>query len=107
MAIEKSMRQVCDEIVTVVIKKNHDYGDNNLLRHGLRGILIRLDDKSARLANLLDKAGQVDDETVEDTLKDIAGYAMQGIRLIREGTIVLYKQDQMTLNGIDKKEKDQ
>jgi len=47
---------------------------------------VRLSDKIARLENMVFKAPAVD-ETLEDTLKDIAGYAVNAIRLLREGRL--------------------
>lgn len=77
---------ISSEIADMLIKKNADYGDSNLIKHGMTGIIVRLSDKLARLENLQDKKGQVD-ETIEDTLKDIAGYAINALRLKREGKI--------------------
>ena len=73
---------IADEIVSLLDKKNKDYGDGNLLRHGLYGILVRVDDKTARISNLLKSESSF--ESIEDNLIDIAGYAINAIRLLRE-----------------------
>jgi len=39
-----------------------------------RDILVRVLDKLARVSNLLDKKGEVKDETVEDTITDMINY---------------------------------
>ena len=78
--------EIASEIADMLIKKNADYGDKNLTKHGMTGIIVRLSDKLARLENLQHKKGQVE-ETTEDTLKDIAGYAINALRLKREGKI--------------------
>ena len=83
--IEKIMK----EIENLLIAKNKAYGDKNLLSFGLLGILVRLNDKLARLRNFLDTGNQ-DVETVEDTLKDIAGYAINALRLIKQGKMTPY-----------------
>jgi len=78
------------EIVDLLVRKNHDYGDDNLVKHGLLGIIVRLDDKLARLNNLYkkeNKNGMVTDEKIEDTIKDIIGYGLNSLRLMREGRI--------------------
>jgi hypothetical protein len=77
---------IVSEIADMLIKKNADYGYSNLTKHGMTGIIVRLSDKLARLENLQHKKGQVE-ETTEDTLKDIAGYAINALRLKREGKI--------------------
>jgi hypothetical protein len=41
-----------------------------------QGILVRMSDKMSRIGNLLHKEGNVKDEAVEDTLQDLAVYAM-------------------------------
>ena len=68
-------------------KKNRDYGSNNLLTFGDLGILVRLSDKLERLKNyvLRDQTFEIDDENLEDTLYDIAGYAIMWIVLGKEG----------------------
>jgi hypothetical protein len=77
---------IASEIADMLIKKNADYGDKNLTKYGMAGIIVRLSDKLARLENLQGKKGHID-ETTEDTLKDIAGYAINALRLKREGKI--------------------
>ena len=41
-----------------------------------QGILVRMTDKMARIANLLDKKAKVKDESISDTLSDLCNYAM-------------------------------
>jgi len=81
--IKEKFEAIADEIVDMLIKKNEDYGDGNLLRYGLYGICVRIADKLARLENMVFKSPKTE-ETIEDTLKDIAGYAMNALRLLRE-----------------------
>lgn len=70
------------KIRSLLISKHHDYGDENLLRHGLFGIIVRMSDKLARLENLHDKNEEmVEDEKISDTLQDLAGYAIQALVL--------------------------
>jgi hypothetical protein len=78
---------IAKEITELLEKKNHDYGDDNLVKHGLYGIIVRIDDKIARLTNLSKKNHQEVEESLEDTLKDIAGYCINAIRLLREEKI--------------------
>lgn len=79
----KRFKEICDKMLEVTTKKNNDYGGHtdpfkNFARHGAFGVLVRLDDKYARLATVI-KDGrklQVSDETIYDTLIDIANYAI-------------------------------
>lgn len=78
-----------DKVVLLVAKKQHDYGHLNITRFGIRGLLVRLHDKYARLANLFDKDFDPEvEESVEDTLLDVVGYCLIGIMLDR-GTFTL------------------
>ena len=73
------IRQACDEVRDLLIRKNHDYGDSfaqQYAKYGLQSALIRMDDKMRRLETLTDgKQAQVE-ESIEDTLADLAGYAL-------------------------------
>jgi hypothetical protein len=39
-------------------------------------MLVRMMDKMSRISTLLDKKAQVSDESIEDTLEDLANYAI-------------------------------
>lgn len=41
-----------------------------------KGILVRMSDKMTRISNLLERPAQVVDESILDTLSDLANYAM-------------------------------
>lgn len=77
---------IAKEIAELLEKKRQDYGDPKytLDRFGVMGITIRLNDKIERLINLTCIKGKKPNfESVEDTLKDIAGYAILGLELLR------------------------
>jgi hypothetical protein len=65
-------------VVQTVLSKNKDYGDA-YKKKGIPGILVRLSDKATRVENLQGKEALVVSESVEDTLVDIAGYALLGL----------------------------
>lgn len=72
----------CELLSELLIKKNNDYGNSvqdQFNEYGLTSILIRLDDKMKRLKSLQKKEQQVKDESIEDTLQDLAGYAVLGL----------------------------
>jgi len=70
--------EVMKEIEELSKKKNHDYGCDSLTRFGNFGIAVVLLQKMDRLKTFYDKEGKlkVDDEKLEDTLKDVVNYAI-------------------------------
>ena len=77
-------KNLTDEIAALLEKKRQDYGNprRTLCRFGVVGITIRLSDKIERLINLTWHNKQPNFESVEDTLKDIAGYAILGLSIL-------------------------
>jgi hypothetical protein len=76
-------QELCAQMLQVTAKKNNDYANQNdpfrnFRRHGAYGVLVRLDDKYARLESVVKEGRtlQVEDETIYDTLIDIANYAI-------------------------------
>ena len=60
-------------------KKNHDYGnsfDKGMDNIGIAYGVGRIYDKMNRLVTLTKKEAQVKDESVDDTLRDLACYSM-------------------------------
>lgn len=63
-------------------KKNHDYGDSFsdlFKKFGLVSPVIKLYDKMSRLESLCNKEALVNDESIEDTLLDMANYAIMTV----------------------------
>ena len=86
---KEKLKEIVDEIINLLLMKNNHYGSKNLELTGLVGVSVRLLDKASRLYNL--SAHKVitpeRGESIEDTLKDIAGYALISLYKLREGTI--------------------
>ena len=78
------IRDVTAEVMQLLLEKNRKYGDNNLCKHGHLGIIVRLSDKLSRLENL---RGTEHEEAIEDVYKDIAGYGILGLKLMRENKL--------------------
>lgn len=66
-------------VVGTLIKKQHDYGHENIRRFGRSGLIMRCHDKVARLKNLYGADLVPNHESINDTLLDIVGYATIGI----------------------------
>ncbi len=80
---EKVHKELLDTMHEVYVKKNHDYGDSvheTYERYGMTSFLVRMEDKMNRIRTL-DKADdvKVSDERMEDTLLDLANYAILAI----------------------------
>lgn len=75
--------EILEEMKEVHRKKNADYGNNFHKRYerwGFLTALLRLSDKMERLENIYEKGEiEVKDESVEDTLLDLANYAVMTI----------------------------
>jgi len=73
------IKDVCNDVRDLLIRKNHDYGDSfakQYEKYGLMSSLIRMDDKLKRLETLHGGEQAQVAESIEDTLKDLAGYAL-------------------------------
>ncbi len=83
-------KKILDELHDTYKKKNSDYGNSvhdTYKKYGLISYLTRMDDKMNRLGTLQKVERRVSDETVEDTLMDLANYALMAaieLRIERE-----------------------
>lgn len=74
--------KICKELNEIYAKKNADYGNSfgdTFQRLGLISAITRISDKYNRICNLATKNSnetKVKDETIEDTLKDLANYCI-------------------------------
>lgn len=73
-------REICEQLNAIYERKNHDYGDSfhvTYLEEGMAMPRIRLSDKLNRFKTLTLRGNQeVNDESVRDTLLDLANYAI-------------------------------
>ena len=76
-------KQICIEENELYTRKNHDYGDSfgkTFEEEGFAMARIRLSDKLERFKKLTRDGGQmVNDESIEDTLIDLANYAIMTV----------------------------
>ena len=73
------------EIAELLDRKRADYGTENIKKFGSYGVLVRVSDKVERLINLSKRNNKPNFESVEDTWRDIAGYAILALIELREG----------------------
>ena len=94
---EEAVHKMASQISEVVIRKQKDYGHQNILAWGELGIKVRLSDKIARINNLYireqqalleDKSFEAQNESVVDTFTDVAGYAIIAL-MLKDGTFLL------------------
>lgn len=83
---EKSIRDITDEVTAILLKKNQDYGGASF-DLGLNGNMVHLWDKVKRYKTLIEKKESPNFESIEDTLRDIIGYAIIGLHIIEDKSI--------------------
>lgn len=81
-------KKLCDGLNALYARKNHDYGDSfhqSFIEEGLAMARIRLGDKFSRFKTLSrisptdSTQQQVTDESIRDTLLDLANYAIMTV----------------------------
>lgn len=76
-------KQLCDYMHNLYVKKNKDYGDSfhiSFIEEGMAMPRIRLGDKFNRFKTLSrGNEANVKDESIRDTLIDLANYALMTI----------------------------
>lgn len=92
-------KEICDELNKLYERKNHDYGDSfhqTFVDEGMAMPRIRLEDKFSRFKTLTQSSSQqVTDESIRDTLMDLANYAIMTILEMEESEThaILYAND--------------
>lgn len=79
-------KELIDYLHSLYITKNADYGDSvhdTYIKYGLTSFLVRLEDKLNRARTLSTKRALVNDEKIEDTLLDMANYAILAVIELR------------------------
>lgn len=79
-----SFDEVTNELKELYVAKNSDYGNSFtdlLYEFGLTAVVIRLQDKTNRLKTIAKNDGEysVKDETIRDTLMDLANYSIMAL----------------------------
>ena len=87
-AFASAVWEVMDEIGNLLITKQQDYGPgnvNNAFGGPINGLLVRIGDKFERLKNLFKSGTLPKHESVEDSFKDMANYAVIAL-MVQRGT---------------------
>ena len=79
--LEKAQRhaEICKTLNEIFVAKNADYGDSfseTYRKLGLISAVTRISDKTSRLQSLSRREALVKDESIRDTLLDLANYAV-------------------------------
>lgn len=75
-------KEVVNGMISTYVRKNHDYGnsfDKSLDKFGLVASVVRIGDKMNRIESLAQKKTMVQDESIRDTLLDMANYAVMTV----------------------------
>ena len=86
--MDNKFKPYIDRLADILQAKNQAYGDSftkSLDEDGLLVLKIRLGDKFNRISELI-KNGKFkeNDESLEDTLLDMAGYSILGLKYLEE-----------------------
>lgn len=82
-----TFKKITEEMVSLQEKKNRDYGgafEKSCDEFGITTAAIRLGDKYNRFKSLIRKDALVEDESIEDTLIDMAAYAIMTVSWLRK-----------------------
>ena len=80
-------KELLDNLHTLYVTKNHDYGDSvhdTYMKYGITSFLVRLEDKLNRARTISKKEQLVKDEKLMDTLLDMANYAILAVMELEE-----------------------
>lgn len=84
--LETHLDNTVNELTSLLVSKHRDYGPKNIsLAPGgaINGLRVRMHDKLARINNLVDSGADPEHESLEDSFKDMANYAIIGLLVLR------------------------
>lgn len=84
---KKTFNEVTSELEDLYIRKNTDYGDSfndSMDMFGMPSVAIRLYDKTKRIITLSSNDRLVNDESIRDTLIDMANYSIMAVMWLDE-----------------------
>lgn len=98
---EKLHSQICENLHNIYVAKNSDYGGSvtdTYNRFGMDSFLVRMYDKINRAYTLTrpNKIQEVKDEKIEDTLLDLANYAILAVIELKCNKVETAEKEQIT-----------
>ena len=87
LEFEDEVKIIYDELMSLLLSKHRDYGPRNIADApggAINGLRVRMHDKLARINNLVDSKNEPEHESLEDSFKDMANYAIIGMLLLRD-----------------------
>lgn len=87
-------KMAAEEVAHLLARKRVDYGWQNIAESGEEGVVLRLQDKINRLRTL-GANGKPNNESIEDTWADVAGYGIIGL-LVHRGQWILPRDPDAT-----------
>lgn len=89
---KESIDEIFKAVSDILVKKNSDYGGASF-DLGVNGNMVHIWDKSRRYRSLVEKSQKntqtANFESLEDTLKDIIGYAVIGLHILKHEETVI------------------
>ena len=85
-SFESAVGATYQELLDLLISKHKDYGPKNIAEApggAINGLRVRMHDKLARINNLVDSGKNPEHESLEDSFKDMANYAIIGLLVLR------------------------
>lgn len=86
MMLDASLSKITTELGDLLLSKHRDYGPRNISDAPggpINGLRVRMHDKLARINNLFDSGADPEHESLEDSFKDMANYAIIGLLVLR------------------------
>jgi len=83
---DNDVADVTSKLFDLLISKHKDYGPKNISQSPggpLNGLRVRMWDKLARINNLVDSGANPEHESLEDSFKDMANYAIIGLLVLQ------------------------
>jgi hypothetical protein len=85
--LETYLSNTIKELSDLLLSKHKDYGPKNISQApggAINGLRVRMHDKLARINNLIDSGANPEHESLEDSFKDMANYAIIGLLVLRK-----------------------
>jgi len=86
MQLDTNLNDIVLELSDLLLSKHRDYGPRNISDApggAINGLRVRMHDKLARINNLFDSGVDPEHESLEDSFKDMANYAIIGMLVLR------------------------